>query len=309
MSWEALIEPIRSDKISGATDLARKAAATVLEWLGRSKPMSFLDWQADLVDFARALYNAQPSMATLFNLANGIFLVVESTVTLGAARQRIREATLGFLRQLEESQGQLLGAALPLLPAGARILTFSHSSSVLAVLLAARARDDALMVFCTESRPMLEGRHLAQRLADASIPVQFGIDAAISTFASQASLVLVGADSITRDGVVNKLGTTVTALAARAAGVPCYVICGRQKWFPAGAPAPDFRQLKPVAEVWPNPPQRVRVWNAYFECTPLELFSGIIGENGLLRPRDLLQQLASMPVAQAWRRGPTPAHE
>jgi translation initiation factor eIF-2B subunit delta len=307
--WKALIEPIRSDKSSGAAEVARKAAATVLEWLGRSKPMAFLDWQADLVDFARALYDAQPAMATLFNLANGIVLVVESTVTLVAAQQRIREVTQGFLRQLEESQGQLLGAALPLVPAGARILTFSHSSSVLAVLLAARARDDALTVFCTESRPMLEGRHLAQRLADASIPVQFGIDAAISTFASQASLVLVGADSITRDGVVNKLGTTATALAAHAAGVPCYVICGRQKWFPAAAPAPDFRQLKPGAEVWPDPPRRVRVWNAYFECTPLELFSGIIGENGLLLPRDLLQQLASMPVAQAWRGGPTTAHE
>src|SRR5262249_33591855 len=161
------------------------------------------------------------------------------------------------LRQLEESQGQLLGAALPLLPAGARVLTFLHSSSVLAGLLAARARAGALVVFFTGSRAMLGGRHLAPRFAASSVPLQFRIDAAISTFASQASLVLVGADSITRDGVVNKLGTTVTALAARAAGVPCYVICGRQKWFPAGAPAPDFRQLKPVAEVWPNPPQRV----------------------------------------------------
>jgi translation initiation factor eIF-2B subunit delta len=271
--------------------------------------MSFLDWKAELVGFARALYDAQPSMATLFNLANEILLEVESTVTLVAAQQRSREATQGFLRQLEKSQGQLLRAALPLLPAGARILTFSHSSSVLAVLLAARARDDALTVFCTEGRPMLEGRHLAQQLANASIPVQFGIDAAIWTFASQASVVLVGADSVTCDGVVNKLGTTMTALATHAAGVPCYVVCGRQKWFPAAAPAPDFRQLKPVEEVWPDPPPQVRVWNAYFECTPLELFSGVIGEEGLLVPRNLMQQLASMPVAQAWRGGPAPAHE
>jgi translation initiation factor eIF-2B subunit delta len=305
--WEALIEPIRSDKTSGAAELARKAAVTVLEWLGRSEPRSFPDWRADLVDFARALYAAQPAMATLFNLANAVLLAVDTPVTLVAAQQRIREATQRFLRQLEESQGQLLAAALPLLPAGARILTFSHSSSVLAVLLAARARDEALTVFCTEGRPMLEGRLLAQRLAEASIPVQFGTDAAISTFAAQASVVLVGADSITRDGVVNKLGTTATALVAHAAGVPRYVICGRQKWFPAAAPAPDFRQLKPAEEVWPDPPPRVRVWNAYFECTPLELFSGIIGEEGLLAPRDLMQQLTSMPVAQAWRGGSAPA--
>jgi translation initiation factor eIF-2B subunit delta len=271
--------------------------------------MPFRDWKAELVDFAHAIYDAQPSMATLFNLANDILLAVESTASLDEAQQRIRAATGGFLRQLEQSQGQLVMAALPLLPAGARILTFSYSSSVLAVLLEAWTRDDSLRVFCTEGRPMLEGRHLAQRLADAGIAVQFGIDAAISTFAPQASLVLVGADSITRDGVVNKLGTTVTALAAHAAGVPCYVICGRQKWLPAVAPAPDFRQPKPVEEVWPNPPQRVGVWNAYFECTPIELFSGIIGEKGLLVPQDFMPQLVNMPVAQAWRGTTEPARE
>jgi translation initiation factor eIF-2B subunit delta len=307
--WEALVEPIRSDKTSGAAELVRKAATAVLEWLGRSELMPFRDWKAELVDFAHAIYDAQPSMATLFNLANDILLAVESTASLDEAQQRIRAATGGFLRQLEQSQGQLVMAALPLLPAGARILTFSYSSSVLAVLLEAWTRDDSLRVFCTEGRPMLEGRHLAQRLADAGIAVQFGIDAAISTFAPQASLVLVGADSITRDGVVNKLGTTVTALAAHAAGVPCYVICGRQKWLPAVAPAPDFRQPKPVEEVWPNPPQRVGVWNAYFECTPIELFSGIIGEKGLLVPQDFMPQLVNMPVAQAWRGTTEPARE
>ena len=309
MSWQAFVEPIRSDKTSGAAEMVRKAAAAVLAWIDRSEPMSRLDWKAELLAFARALYDAQPSMATLFNLANDIALVIESTATLLEAQRRIREATQGFLHELEQSQGQLVVAALPLLPAGARILTFSYSSSVLAVLLEAWARDASLRVFCTEARPMLEGRHLAQRLADAGMPVQFGIDAAIATFASQVSLVLMGADSITRDGVVNKLGTTVTALAAHAAGVPCYVICGRQKWLPGAAPAPDFRQLKPPEEVWPDPPPRVRVWNGYFERTPIERFSGIIGETGLLVPRDLMPQLASMPVAQAWHGATEPARE
>jgi translation initiation factor eIF-2B subunit delta len=262
--------------------------------------MSFPDWKAEIVGFARALSGAQPLMATLFNLANDVLLAAESAASLGAAQQSVGEATLGFLQQLERSQGELVRTALPLLPPRAHILTFSYSSSVLAVLLEARARDESLTVFCTEGRPMLEGRHLAQHLADAGIAVQFGVDAAISTFACQASLVLVGADSITRQGVVNKVGTLATVRAAHAAGVPCYVICGRQKWFPAAAPAPDLLQLKPAEEVWPDPPPRVRVWNVYFECTPIELFTGVIGEKGLWVPQDLMQRLASMAVAQAW---------
>ena len=146
---------------------------------------------------------------------------------------------------------------------------------------------------------MLEGRRLAQKLAHAGISVQFGIDAAVSRFAPQASLALIGADSITRDGVVNKIGTTGVALVARAASVPCYVVCGRQKWLPSAAAVADPAQLKPSEEVWADPPTEVNVWNAYFECTPLELFTGIIAEEGVLTPEEVTRRLAVMPVAMA----------
>jgi methylthioribose-1-phosphate isomerase len=112
----------------------------------------------------------------------------------------------------------------------------------------------------------------------------------------------VGADSITVQGVVNKLGTTSLALACRHVGIPCYVVADRQKWIPAAAATPEFSQLKPEVEVWRDPPAGVTIRNAYFECTPMELFSGIIGEDGLLGPEDLLPRLIDMPIAEALRR-------
>ncbi len=146
---------------------------------------------------------------------------------------------------------------------------------------------------------MLEGRRLAQRLCLAGIPVQFGTDAAVFSFLSQVSLVLIGADSVTRGGVVNKLGTTGVALAARATSVPSYVVCDRQKWLPPAAPLPQGSQLRPSEEVWADAPRGVNVWNAYFECTPLELFSGVITEEGTLPPEEVMSRLAAMPVARA----------
>ena len=59
---------------------------------------------------------------------------------------------------------------------------------------------------------MLEGQRLTQQLARAGIPVELGVDAAIATFTEQADLALVGADSVTMGGIVNKLGTTSLAL-------------------------------------------------------------------------------------------------
>jgi translation initiation factor 2B subunit (eIF-2B alpha/beta/delta family) len=102
-------------------------------------------------------------------------------------------------------------------------------------------------------------------------------------------------------GVVNKLGTTSLALACRHTGIPCYVVADRHKWFPAGMDAPAFGDLKPAVEIWPNPPTGVTLRNTYFECTPMTLFSGIIGDNGLQEPEDLLRELLAMPIAQILR--------
>jgi ribose 1,5-bisphosphate isomerase len=194
-------------------------------------------------------------------------------------------------------------ATLKLLPCQASVLTFSYSSSVLAVLLEGQAHRRVTAVLCTESRPMQEGQHLARQLAGAGIAIQFGVDTAMATFAPRANIVLVGADSLTAGGVVNKLGTTGLTLVARHAGLPCYVIGDRHKWFPVAAPAPVFGEIQPAVEVWPEPPAGVSIWNTYFECTPLELFSGIIGEEGLLAPEDLRRQLTGMPIARALRSG------
>jgi hypothetical protein len=49
----------------------------------------------------------------------------------------------------------------------------------------------------------------------------------------------------------------------------------------------------------------VTVWNAYFESTPLRMFSGVIGEDGLLTADELLPELQNLPIAEAWRSQPS----
>ena len=301
MRWDKLVDTIRADNTSGAAELARMAAVAVLEWTDQTALMPPHAWKAELLALASELYLAQPAMAPLFHLVNEILLAVESTAVQDVPQPRVRGVVQAFLEDLMRANERLTMATLGLLPPGARILTFSYSSSILAVLLGAHARRRLSAVFCTESRPMLEGQRLARELAGAGIAVELGVDAAIATFTERADMALVGADSITVRGVVNKLGTTSLALACRHAGMPCYVVADHHKWFPAGAAAPAFSQPKPEAEVWSTPPTGVTIWNAYFECTPMTLFSGTVGEDGLRGPADLLRQLRALPVAQVLR--------
>ena len=301
MQWEKVIDTIRADNTSGAAELARTAAMAVLEWTDQTASMPPHASKKELLAIAPKLYMAQPAMAPLFNLVNDILLAVASTAFQEAPQPCVRGAVQAFLEQLTHMNESMTMATLGLLPPGARILTFSYSSSVLAVLREAHARQRLSAVLCTESRPILEGQRLARDLARAGIAVELGVDAAIATFTERADMALVGADSITVHGVINKLGTTSLALACRQTGTPCYVVADRLKWFPAEAAAPACSQLKPAVEIWCAPPAGVTIWNAYFECTPMTLFSGIVGEDGLRGPEELLRQLMAMPIAQVLR--------
>jgi translation initiation factor 2B subunit (eIF-2B alpha/beta/delta family) len=309
MQWAALVEPIRQDRTAGAAELAKRAATAVLNWTEQTASMTFPTWKAELMAFASSLYAAQPAMAPLFNLANDILLALESTAMPEEGRPRVQHIVRAFVEHIEQAHSRLATTALPLLTHGARVLTFSSSSTVLAVLLEAHAQQRVSTVFCTESRPMLEGQHFARTLSSAGITVEFGVDAAISMFARRSSVALVGVDSLTGQGVVNKLGTTSLALVARHAGIPCYAIGDRHKWLPAATDPPDLARLKPAEEVWAAAPVGVTIWNAYFECTPLELFTGIIGEHGLLIPDELLRELHQVPIAQALRSGVNQARQ
>ena len=235
MQWERVIATIRADNTSGAAELARMAAIAVLEWIDQTASMPPHAWKKELLAFAPGLYMAQPAMAPLFNLVNAILLAVESTAVQEEPQACVRRAVQAFLEQSTHMNERMTMATLGLLPPGARILTFSYSSSVLAVLLEAHVRQRLSAVFCTESRPMLEGQRLTRELARAGIAVELGVDVAIATFTERADIALVGADSITAGGVINKLGTTGLALACRHAGIPCYVVADRHKWFPAGS--------------------------------------------------------------------------
>ena len=299
--WERFIDPLRADNTSGAAELARMAAIAILEWIDHTASMPLHTWEEAILAFAPRLYMAQPAMAPVFNLVNDILLALESTPVREEPRPYVRRVVQAFLERLTHVQELMTRATLGLLPPGARILTFSYSSSVLALLLAAHARQGVSTVFCTESRPMLEGHRLTRELAWAGIAVELGVDAALAMFTEHADMALVGADSVTVGGVVNKLGTTSLALACRHTGIPCYVVADRYKWFPASVGVPAFSHLKPTVEIWSNPPTEVTIWNTYFECTPTTLFSGIIGENGLQEPHDLLRELLAMPIAQILR--------
>lgn len=216
----ARIEAIAADRSSGAAELALRAAET----LALARP-------EELAGAAQALMRAQPSMAGVYN----------------AAQAALAGTLDAFMQRLRDSGDRIARAAAPRVR-GRVVLTHSYSSTVVRALREGRPA----RVLVTESLPGGEGARTAAALRGELIP-----DAAVYSALAGAQVAVVGADALTQDHVINKIGTAALALCARERRVPAWVLCGSEK-----VAGPGWR------------PQM----SDLFEAVPRTWFSGVIDD-------------------------------
>ncbi len=105
-------------------------------------------------------------------------------------------------------------------------------------------------------------------------------------FVREAEAAVVGADSVQPNGsFVNKVGTHLLALGARADKVPLYVLAETLK-----VAAPSQPQRFTVEEGKRREITRARwleVRNVYFEVTPARLVSSYVTEDGVRKPSEM----------------------
>jgi translation initiation factor eIF-2B subunit delta len=289
----ALIREVAEDNTSGAVELTKKATQALLHFSDETRAQDLSQFLSELMTAGRELIQAQPSMAPLFNLVNSVLSSLDTAEKVDEARRIVKAAASTFAEDLDASGDKIAKQALPLISDGATIMTHSRSSTVLRALSLAKERGRNFAILCTESRPIFEGRELARQLAQQGIEVTLVTDAAVAHSMNQVDLVMVGADSISSRGLVNKMGTHALALAANAHAVPFYALCGIEKFLPSDCPHMEI-ELKDPREVWEDSPGGVTVLNYYFDLTPLEFVSAVVTEKGLLGRASVLKMLSQL---------------
>lgn len=167
------------------------------------------------------------------------------------------------------------------------IMTHCHSSSVLNVLKKAKGDHRDFRVVVTETRPKLQGMKTAKELIGMGIPIYYIVDSAGPFLVSKCDMVIVGADAIRADGVLNKIGTYPIALAAMEASIPFYVAASKDKL--------DYDC---VSEIEDRPDREIgnpdeleasggEIENPAFDLTPWKLITGVITESGVLGQREI----------------------
>ncbi len=289
------IDALAADNESGAGKIAANAAAILVSLAEYAPKDDETRFRSQLSETVSKILSAQPTMAPLFNLANTALIETDAETSTLPLPLRTSGACRDFKQSLKESEVNIHKKAAAIIRDGDTILTHSHSSTVLQTLLYTHRQGRKFNVVCTESRPVNEGVTMARQLAQNGLAVRLIVDAAVNLYISKVQLVLVGADSICELGVVNKIGTAMLALAARAAKTDFYAIGASVKFLPTDIP-PLHQDRKPDEEILPEPIPNVRAENFYFEVTPLSYFTGVITENGIMTPDKVIHKLQSINV-------------
>ena len=260
------IQRVADDRDSGASELLDEVIAVLRDALQAG---------VTIAPVARAVCRAQPSMAPVWNAALAAVASASSPERFEHFAQRVARSPAALTRfAVECLAADSLGAPL-------HIVTISFSRSV-ALVLESLARVRTLHVACSESRPALEGRRLAARLAAAGTPVTCFADAALAHALAGADAVVVGADAVCPEWFLNKSGTHMLAAVAGQQGVPFYVMATRDKFVSHEVAARLVVKEGGPAEIWEAPPSGVTVRNPYFEPTPLDLVTSVISDIGIL---------------------------
>jgi ribose 1,5-bisphosphate isomerase len=260
------IAQLAADRQSGASDILDETLKILRDARAIRVPIQGV---------GRALCRAQPSMASVWNAALEAVADERAPGRFDRFTHRVTRASAALGRFAADAFATSEGAG-PL-----RLVTVSMSRSVAVVFDAVR-RQRPIRVCCSESRPALEGRTLAARLAEAGVPVTCFSDAAVAHALAAADAVVVGADAIGPELFLNKSGTRMLAAAAAQQGVPVYVAATRDKFVGHAVAARLAIREGAAAEIWDAPPPGVEVRNPYFESIPLELVTMVISDAGLL---------------------------
>lgn len=249
--WSGLAE-VALDTKRGATSLALSALNTAEEHLKRNT--------STLEATARSLAACRPSM--------GVFPHLAARLLLGQSPRELSTV-------LTEATSASAQHAAEAIRGCERVLTHSYSSAVKETLLIRRPKQ----IVVTESRPGCEGIALARELASEGLGVTVITDSQAGLFAREVDAVLVGCDAITNsDEVANKTGTSLIAMAANDAGIPCIAVAQSFKVIPPGMPY--LNEEQEPDDVGREPDVRFR--NTVFDLTRMSRFSAIYTEDGVL---------------------------
>jgi len=281
------LEDLRTDNTSGANELIDKALEIIKIQLDLIKEPS-KDIKRETFNLAKKIINSRPSMAPLINTI-GFLLHDLEKITKKNLEQRINQFYIDRTER-EKALAQAFRTFLTIKKMTApKIMLISYSSTILNQLI--ENKDYNFEIFILESRPLLEGIRVAETLSS-YFKTNLIIDAAMGKFIDQIDLILIGVDSVLKDGsIINKIGTFPLAVLANERNIDFYAVGDCFKYNLKSHYGKEvIIEEKPTKELYSEESQKelLKIHNYYFDITPPKYITGIISDLGILKMEEFL---------------------
>jgi ribose 1,5-bisphosphate isomerase len=262
------VKDIKSLKIQGASKIREKAVDALVQATEKSKAKTTDNFRAEFLKNSKALFYARPTEPAL---RTAIITLKKSisheSLSVDEMKKMILVTSKNYEKELNTSKKAISQYGANLIEKNSTILVHCHSHAVMDVLKMAKNKINK--VYCTETRPLFQGRISVKELADAGLDVTLIVDSAASTIMKKCNYFFTGADAVLSDGdVINKIGTRQISIIAKEHMTPHYVFCSTHKFEPAtffGKEEPI--EQRDIKEVWEKKPSKVKIINPSFDRT------------------------------------------
>lgn len=286
---------IKELKVQGARNIAIAAIEAVDRLATESKARNRIEFLKQLSHAEQVLFESRETEPLMRNALRWITHRAENSKQT-KVRELIRtvhQSSRQFLKNLKASKERIADIGAKRIRDDSVILTHCHSSTVTHLLERAKRQGRNFEVIVTETRPMFQGRITAQEMLKLGVKTTLIIDSAARHFMNRVDLAIVGADAVTSEGnVINKIGTSMIALAAQEARTPFYAVTELLKFDPATTMG-DFEKIEErnPSEIWKDPPKQLIIKNPAFDVTRRDFIHGIICEEGIVSPHSILETM------------------
>lgn len=279
-TYKDVIDAIKTMKVRGAPAIGVAAAFGVV----------LADISGE--DILRAGAEIKRARPTAVNLAWAVDRVLNSKSPLNEAL-KMYEEDVKTNRAIGKNGSKIIDDGDTILThCNAGALACVDYGTALGVLRAAHDEGKNIKVICDETRPLCQGARLSVfEMQQENIPVKLAVDSAAGHLMQKGMVnkVVVGADRVAKGGVANKIGSLMVALAAKRFNIPFYV----------AAPKSTFDSENSIYDVKIEErnadeviyfgssrvaPEGTEVENPAFDIIPSDLITGIITEEGIIKP-------------------------
>lgn len=305
-----MAEAIKTMKIRGAPLLGVSAAFALALVAANSKAENKEKLLKELETAAEIIRQTRPTAVNLFWALDRILDKAKKFSGNRAAlasfiveeAQRIADEDAAANRAIGKHGARLINDGDAILThCNAGELATVEYGTALGVIREAWRQGKHIKVYADETRPLLQGARLTvYELKRDGIPVTLITDnmAGYVMHMKMINKVIVGADRIVRDAVINKIGTFTVAVLAKEHKIPFYVAAPTSTF--------DLTRTSKNVTIEQRKPEEVThvgskcitvegadVLNPAFDITPLKYVTAIISEKGIIQPRALRKYKAN----------------